>query len=79
MSSGSNTKYSWMSDAEFLRVAQGVIGLEVLEEALHRLSFKSTEYMDRIDELEQDNELLGAEVYRLESVIDEMEASSEYA
>ena len=79
MSSGSNTKYSWMSDAEFLRVAEGVIGLEVLEEALHRLADKGSSHSDLIEELEEETDRLRGEVYRLETVIEDLEQDLEHA
>jgi hypothetical protein len=79
-----------MSDVEFLRVAEGVVGMEVLDEALHRLSERLGQDGDNAAdimelELAHDGELEDMadehhrEICRLESRIADLEYQVEHA
>lgn len=84
MSSGS--KFSWMTDQEFLNVARGIVGVEVLDEALRRLEScmdDEAEWDEEREELVRMHEAevfdLNEEIYRLKNHITSLGQASEYA
>lgn len=82
MSNASSCKYAYMSDEEFVRFADGMVGWDLYKEALFRLERLLQDAVE-VSELEEshDREVgdLNAQIGILETRIEELESAREYS